>query len=488
MALRFIDPKTGSTIGSTELGRAVLAEAIRSENAALVSNIQNQSEWRKKYQGLFAQVAKAEFATKHSALEIASAGLTEFERRVVTESGEPLIDVVKAGWRNGKDLVATVVITGSGVLEVPKVDDQELEGLVANHSAEAGIIPAIKSVRGIQQSQIKKDLLIALAGGAEYSPTRLWLDWGGDVAIVARARVELWRELISRARSGAGTLLVPVLQSKLAGLDIGSLSDEQLASLAGLDLVEDAGAIAGWLAELAKTDSRRIVLGSYAYAPGVKHIEVQAVQHCLARTLTESLPKTRVVLSWLATPTDSHSVPAEFAEDVKARYNQRSYLTRLRDEIASPRSHKPELFSSAEGVEYALIDPTSSRQGPSYALAKRLQRWLAYQQVGSGRQVAYIVAPPAKTDSVLSHRILRATYRGGPSFGLHPYETDQAVRISALLLLSRLHSPEKYSTSDLSAMYCKLAVHGGLWRSIYAPSELWLAATVWGFWGYFSKH
>jgi hypothetical protein len=237
MALRFIDPKTGATTGSTELGRAVLAEAVRSQNAVLASKIQNQSEWRKKYQGLFAQVAKAEFANKHSALDIATAGLTEFERRIVTESGEPLIDVVKAGWRNGKDLVATVVITGSGVLEVPKVDDQELEGLVANHSAEAGIIPAIKSVKDIQQSQIKQDLLIALAGGAEYSPTRLWLDWGGDVAIVARARVELWRELISRARSGAGTLLVPVLQSKLAGIDTGSPSDEQLASLAGLDLV-----------------------------------------------------------------------------------------------------------------------------------------------------------------------------------------------------------------------------------------------------------
>lgn len=488
MALRFIDPKTGSTIGSTELGRAVLAEAIRSENAALVSNIQNQSEWRKKYQGLFAQVAKAEFATKHSALVIATFGLNELERRVVTDSGELLIDVVKAGWRNGKDLVATVVISGSGVIEVPKVDEQELRELVANHSAEAGIIPAIESVRDIKPTQIKKDLLVALAGGAEYSPTRLWLDWGGDVAIVARARVELWRELITRARSGAGTLLVPVLQSKLAGLDVSSLSDEQLASLAGLDLVEDAGAIAGWLAQLSKTDSRRIVLGSYAYAPGVKHIEVQAVQHCLARTMTEALPKTRVVLSWLATPTDSHTVPAEFAEDVKTRYNQRSYLTRLRDEIASPRSHKPELFTSAEGIEYALIDPTSSRQGSSYALAKRLQRWLAYQQVGSGRQVAYIVAPPAKTDSVLSHRILRATYRGGPSFGLHPYETDQAVRISALLLLSRLHTSEKYSIGDLSTMYCQLAVHGGLWRSIYAPSELWLAATVWGFWGYFSKH
>jgi hypothetical protein len=193
------------------------------------------------------------------------------------------------------------------------------------------------------------------------------------------------------------------------------------------------------------------------------------------------------VLSWLATPTDSHTVPAQFADDIQRRYGRRSYFVKLRDVIAGLRAHEPERFSSIEGTKYALIDPTSSMQGSSYALAKRLQRWLAYQQVGADRQVAYIVAPPAKTDSVLSHRILRATYRGGPHFGLFPYETDVAVKVSALLLLSRLQSSSRYSSSDMTVMYSHLAVHGGLWRSIYRPSGLWLAATIRGIWGYFSK-
>jgi hypothetical protein len=342
----------------------------------------------------------------------------------------------------------------------------------------------VHSLRNLKPDAIKNDLLVALAGGAEYSPTRLWLDWGGEVAIVARARKELWTELISRARSGAGTLYVPVLAEKLDN-PVKSLTDDELAGVAGLDLVADYEAIASWIAELSKTDSRRIVLGGYAYAPGAKHIAVQAVQHCIGRTITEALPKSRVVLSWLATPTDSHVVSADFAKDIANRYTNRTITTKIRDFLFYAREHKPELFTSAEGTEYALIDPTSSMQGSSYALAKRVQRWMAYQQAASGRVVSYQVAPPATTDSVLSHRILRATYRGAPHFGLYPYETDKAVKISALLLLAKLQTSKNQPNLDV---YSELAVHGGLWRSLYNPSDLWRVATIRGIWGYFSKH
>lgn len=483
MSLRFIDPATGSTTGSTELGKAVLSKAT-AEKTELSHRILQESNWRKNYQNLFAQVAKAEFQTKNSALAIATKGLAEFESRIATDSGENLLEIIKTAWRNNKSAVVTIKIVGKGQARRWDMAQLELKQMVANHSAEPAIVSAVEDLQNLEPDQIKNDLFIALAGGAEYSPTRLWLDWGGDVAIVARARKELWKELIERARAGAGTLYVPVLASKIEK-PIAALSDDELATMAGLDLIEDYEAISSWIAELARTDPRRIVLGSYAYAPGAKHIEVQAVQHCIARTITEALPKSRVVLSWLATPTDSHVVPVEFADDIATRYSQRSFVTKLRDLLFGAREHKPERFKSSEGVDYALIDPTSSMQGSSYALAKRTQRWMAYQQVASDRVVSYQVAPPATTDSVLSHRILRATYRGAPHFGLFPYETDKAVRISALLLLAKLQNPGKQLNFDV---YSELAVHGGLWRSIYNPADLWRVATIRGFWGYFGKH
>jgi hypothetical protein len=193
------------------------------------------------------------------------------------------------------------------------------------------------------------------------------------------------------------------------------------------------------------------------------------------------------VLSWLATPTDSHVVPAEFALQIAQRFNARSLGVKIRDFFYGARQHLPEIFESSDKNVFALIDPTSNMQGSSYALAKRLQRWLAYQQASSDRQVAYLVTPPARTESVLSHRILRATYRGAPHFGLYPYETDLAVKLSALLLISKLQEAKKPLGKDLTQIFTQLAIHGGLWRSIYNPSDLWRVATIRGIWGYFSK-
>jgi hypothetical protein len=485
MSLKFIDPTSGETVGSTALGRAVLAASVTAVDSELSAKLAKQTEWRKTYQSAFACVAMAEFKSSSSMIDVATKGLTQFEKSVVTDSGEPLIDVVRTAWRANKDLVATVVIKGLGEKLVPGLLGTEtLEQMVQKHSAEVGIVNVVKAVDG---STINNDLLIALAGGAEYSPSRLWLDWGGSVAIVARPRAELWEELIARARKSGGTLYVPVLKSRLNGADAQKLSDEELANVAGLDLVADYEAISGWLSSLARVESRRLVLGNYAYAPGAKHIEVQAVQHCLGRVLTESLPKTRVVLTWLATPTDSHVVPAEFAQDIKARFASRTLFTKVRDLFYGARENKPALFTNANGADLAVIDPTSSLQGSSYALAKRVQRWLAYQQQVADRKVIYTVLPPAYTDSVLSHRILRASYHGAPHFGLFPYKTDSAVSLAACLLLSELNTPISIDKGNPTAIYSRLAVHGGLWRSIYKPTDLWRVATVRGIFGYFKK-
>jgi hypothetical protein len=116
-----------------------------------------------------------------------------------------------------------------------------------------------------------------------------------------------------------------------------------------------------------------------------------------------------------------------------------------------------------------------------------VQRWLAYQQQVADRKVIYTVLPPAYTDSVLSHRILRASYLGAPHFGLYPYKTDTAVSLAACLLLSELNSPNSVDKGNPTAIYSHLAVHAGLWRSIYKPSDLWRVATLRGILGYFKK-
>ncbi len=467
--MRFVDSK-GNTIGSTELGRSVLQAAVP-ELSEEIAEVQN---WRSDYLRFFREAAKAEHANSNSALAVATRGLEVFEKSVQTDDGRNLLSVIQEAWRTKKDLVAMVVIKGTGNIVQPQFN---AASAVKNHLAEPKVADLVSN---LDISRVNENLLIALAGGAEYSPARTWLDWGGSVAIVARNRVELWTELIARARAGAGTLYVPVLKSRVESRDIQELTDAELAQVAGLDLVTDFEAIAGWLSMLARSENRGLVLGGFAYAPGVKHIEVQAVQHAIGRVLTESLPKSRVTLTWLATPTDSYAVGSDFVTDINSRFKARSFTTKLRDLLFGVTKHQPELFKTSTGLELAIIDSTSSLQGPSYALAKRVQRWLAYQQVFADRNVAYIVSPPAKTYSVLSTKILKATYAGAPRFGLVPFEVKEAVDLSAGLLLASLNQPTRMNPMSC---YLDLAVHGGLWRLIYSPKSVWRAATIRGIFG-----
>lgn len=465
--MKFLNSQ-GKAIGSTELGRTVLAAAA----PKLTDEIASVANWRKDYLKFFCEVAKAELLSSRSAIDVATNGLKAFEESVYTDNNENLLEVISRAWRNSKDQVAMVVIKGIGITKQP--DFFEAPGLVKQHLAEPMVAEKLKE---FDSSSLQNNLLIALAGGAEYSPARVWLDWGGTTAIVARPRPELWSELISRARNSSGTLYVPVLKSRAQGIDIQNLSDEDLAKVAGLDLVQDYEAIAGWLSMLARTETGGLVLGCYAYAPGVKHIEVQAVQHCLGRVMSEALPKSRVTLNWLATPTDAYAVPIEVVTDLDNRYHQRSIFIKVRDLIFGLRKHPFELFETESGQKMAILDATSVLQGPSYALAKRTQRWMAYQQLFAGRNVAYLVSPPAETRSVLNKKILRLTYAGAPAFGLDPFAVDQAVSVATGLLVAELSSPR--SQNALSS-YLDLAVHGGLWRVIYCPKSAWRAATILG--------
>ena len=263
------------------------------------------------------------------------------------------------------------------------------------------------------------------------------------------------------------------------------MTDEAIAENAGLDICEDAEALAGWIAALAVTRKERIVLGQYAYAPGAEHILVQAVQDALASALCRRLPVNKVALAWLATPTDSTAVPAEVLEDSLNRFANRSKAIKFRDALLGMRRTEAEFFENRFGEKLALIDPTSSVQGSSYALAKRSQRWRAYRANSQGVKVSYAVAPPARTRSVLRFKALNATYRGGPKFGIQPFSVEDATVATTALLIRDLHGPMPQRGS--TALHTESAIPGGLWRLMYRPAQVWTRATLIGWVGLFTR-
>lgn len=331
--------------------------------------------------------------------------------------------------------------------------------------AEAGIVEVLA------QQRAPLSTLLALAAGAECAPTEAWLAAGGTVLAVMRPNPQRWAELIAFTRASAGKLIVPI-----KGAASKSLSDHEIAARAGIDLVQDFEFLPTILSHAIY--SRHTVIGAYAYSPGASHLVVQAVQDAFIDYAAKHYTSEQVAFHWLATPTDSQVLPNEFINYAHNRYENRSIHVKLRDyvwkifgQVRSPKTLRTN--------EFVVVDSSVKKQGFNYQFAKRTQRLRALLLHSKGFSVSYGVTPPATTDSVLSHRILIASYRGAPRFGLHPFDKDL---IGPIAMQQCLHSLSMHASKP-HEVYAKFAVHGGLWRLGYDPQTVWIPATISGLLG-----
>lgn len=487
MSVEFRDPVTNQPVRSTELARRVLAASAKSF-PELQQNILGAPNWRTWYLRLYADLAIKEGLSVKDTTEVATAGLAEFHSCLLTETGIPLKQAVSEGF--DKDLVETIEIRGSKPIEKISIDgltgpmEQSATDWVSDGLAEPGLIESFRYLDQNESLDLGKDLLFAVAGAAEFAPTEHWLRWGGTAAVVARPNPASWQKLISLARSSGGTMLVPIRKS-LITKPISDLTDEELANLAGLDILEHFEEISSWMRELSPRPRRRFVLGLYAYTPSVNHIRVQGVQESLAAVAMEKLAESKLALSWLATPTDSAPGPASIGERAIARFGSRSPSQIIRDSLLgllnAARPAKPKFYDGADGEKLALIDASVQQQGPSYSFSKRTQRWRAYLAHYAGVKVSYAISPPARTNSVLRHKILRASYQGAPLFGVKPFEVKVAKSAAAAVLARDLNDPTSFATKETTTeLHTFSAVHGGLWGLAYRPRSIWIAATLLG--------
>ncbi|CAB4633989.1 MAG: hypothetical protein F2613_02245 [Actinobacteria bacterium] len=487
MSIRFLDPATGVDVRSTEFARRTLAAAAK-DNRELFQNITGAPNWRKWYIRLYGQLAIEEGRSPAQLAKMATAGLAEFHAHLHTDSGQKLSEAVANGFAS--DLVETVVIRGSGSKQSVAVARNQgpLADLAANWDqngwAEPGLIESFRFLDQNPNLSLDGNLLFAVAGAAEFAPTEHWLSWGGEVAVVARNNPSTWERLIAIARASGGTMLVPVVRQDRS-TPLAELSDKELAQVAGLDMLEHYAEIASWMNQIYKDAKSKFILGLYAYTPKVNHIRVQGVQETLAELAMQKFSKDKLVLSWLATPTDSTPGPASIGQDQISRFSKRSAMRIVRDSflgiLNAARAAKPKFFDSESGQKLMLVDASVQQQGPSYSFSKRTQRWRAYLAHYAGIRVSYQISPPARTNSVLRHKILRASYQGAPLFGVRPFEVDVAKSAAAAALVRDVLDPTAYSNKDTTTeLQCFSAIHGGLWRIAYRPSSVWIAATLIG--------
>jgi hypothetical protein len=495
VTVRFLDPDSKNEIRSTELAKRVLSFASVGLGETH-QNIVGCPDWRKWYLSLYSALAIEEGKSLETNEKIASRALQEFQAHIFDEAGLSIREKLTTSFDQDPD-IQVVSIRGTGKpqrVSIPSAKTN-LEDLARNwvqdSLAEPGLIEAYKFLDDSPNLDISDSILFAIAGAAEFAPTENWLEWGGKVAVVARPNPENWIRLINTARRSGGELLVPV-RKDASPRELSELSDIELSEIAGLDIKQDSDQIASWLGELSIANYKNIILGLYAYSPSVDHIRVQAIQELIADIASTKIDKSKLVLSWLATPTDSAPGPEALGLALLDGYRNRKPLRILADSLLGllnfARPPRPNFFATTSGQALSLIDASVQQQGPSYSFSKRMQRYRAFLAHNSGIRVSYAVAPPARTDSVLRHRILRASYRGAPSFGVKPFEVDVAKAAMAALLVRDVYDKKSNANQKSTvSIHSDAAIHGGLWRIPYNPKSIWIIATLIGLPALFRK-
>jgi hypothetical protein len=449
------------------LGRAVVADALRPVDPAGAGAAERETNWRAGYLPHFRRLVEAGLVSREAALAIADAGLASLHRRMRVagpdgaETGLGDLASAPAG-----RALATAEVAGTaepeGELSLP-FRGERLRGDALLRRldtwVECGVLEpsAAEAVRTVvahpEWLPLPDTTVIVLGAGAEMGPLTALLRWGARVAGVDLPRPALWERVLDTARRGAGTLLYPD---------------------GGADLITEVPAVADWVAGL----PGRPVLGDYVYADGATNVRVSTAVDAL--TVRLAAARDDVALAFLATPTDVFAVPPDaVAQSVRA-YAGRSRTAKLlgrplRTLSAGRLLQRAYLPGSDPGV----VDSLVAQQGPNYALAKRLQRWRATVARAAGTAVSMNVAPPTRTRSVVKNRALAAAYAGAHRFGVEVFEPATSNVLMAALLVHDLHTGGGPAHEHPWQGEAHAAVHGGLWRSAYAPrSALGLAALL----------
>jgi hypothetical protein len=473
-------------VSTTAVAQAVVTKALEDSDPDAADRSAAVREWRSDYLGPYRDLVVAGTRDADSADAVARAGLAELHARSTFHRGDavPLLAAAST-WTDPAFTSVTIEgVAGRDVgLSVPFHSKRlfgpevrrRLDAWVAEGVVERGFATSIHTLLDHADWLDMSDVTVVVLGaGAEMGPLRSLLRWGAHVVAVDLPRPEIWSRVIRMARSSSGRLTIPV------PLGADPQDDVAIAALAGIDLIRQLPELHTWLGQL----DGPYTLGTYTYADGATHVRVALAADALAQALLAE--RSDVGLAYLATPTDVYAAPSSAVEESRRRWDARgvSGLAQLPlRAVGRFAPNYPDTVRTDRG-EVGIADCLVPQQGPSYALAKRLQRWRATQSRRDGVWTSLNIAPATRTRSVVKNRALAAAYAGAHRFGVEVFEPSTSNTLMAALLVHDLRSSASLARPDADLAHpddawSHQAAHGGLWRSAYAPrSVLGIAAAL----------
>ena len=491
-------PDEDGRISTMALNQNVFADAARRTSADLARDITRERDWRASYVPYIRRLLELGMVSPENAVNISADGLESLRSRMVYRRDDgvgSIDDAMQAPLEAPGTSTVHGRRRGSPWLAVPYRGRElagdslrrQLDDWVERGIAEPSFAEAVALVIANPDWLDLSDQSVAVLGaGSEMGPFEHLCQWGANVWALDLPRPQVWRRVLSTAVAGRGVVRLPLpATERLSGENVGPPGLDDLAAVAGADLIESAPELRRWLAQA----EGPLTVGNYVYADCGLHVRASVAADAIMTGLQDE--RDEVTLAFLATPTDVFSVPWDIVEDARRRYRERP----LPAKVASPvgvvsagrvlqEHYARRAFPDAD-PPFGVADNLVPQQGPNYALAKRMQRWRATVAREHGVRASLNIAPPTRTASVLKNRAFSLAYAGMSRFGLEVFDPAASNALMAAMLVHDLRNPASSANPGTSLQhpldhFVDGANPGGMWRSPYEPNSVMSAAAVAG--------
>lgn len=469
---------------TTSFGKAVFCEMAKSlGDTDLADSIASETDWRHKYDNLLTRLVERQVvsATENpaAALESLRVGLAKARSMDFEKDGTSV--ALSEAVLSASPTFDSAVVSGSGVprtyVSVPykgeilsgETLDAQLDRWAEYGTMEPDCAAAIQG-HAARLGDAMGRTFVVLGAGSELGPLRHLLQAGARVIGVATRKPKQWAELISFARTTAGTLVVPVPKGTV-GAD-----DQKIANLAGVDLISEVPIVVEWIMRCLSEDPESlgpITVGTYLYADGELNLRISAAADFVIEAASK-LGKQRVSFAWMGSPSTSVLIPQSAVEAQKTNEMEAtSWWQRLLGYESSARQP----LSTGDTVYHGFL----VLQGPSYALAQLMRQWRAMLLNSEGFVVSTPMTPVCRTDSVIGKSSSLARFLNGVAYFApnEAFEGSTAQALMVPLMLSDITSPVPDLPTPFHLMSRK-AFHSGCWRCPYTQSGISTSSFILG--------
>jgi len=496
--------KTGER-GSTQTNKAIWVASVGAVDETISKKALKEKNWRYGYVKHVENNVRVSLTSTDAAVKVATEGLKTAHHLFQFIRGDKTTSVQEAMDMYTQGVFETVTIKGSGSkkgvtdLSIPYAGrrgepyylsknnrtneirgselKEQLITWVANGVIEQDCADAIRlCVENPSWLDLSDHYFVLLGAGSAMGPLPLLLSLGANVIAVDIDRKPVWSKLIAMARASSGDFTFPVRSAKLDGINkkTSDMSDDELASVAGADLLNDTPEIATWVSKVCP--QQRVTVGNYTYLDGALHVQLSLACDAIISKVAEKRPD--LALAFLCTPTDVHCVPEDAHTAAKKNLKEAPMWQQLCSFLLVPNPVPPVMSSDTKKNVY-LVDGIVSAQGPNYILAKRLQHWRSVVEWSKGHTISSNIAPSTATASVVHNAQFAAAYGGMHLF--KPMEVMYAETSNAVmgaLLIHDVRNPNAPCRGGSKLIGNPLQLfqyggfHGGTWRCGYKMGSI----------------